>query len=41
MKKKGTPNRNNLISRGLVYFFTLLLFVLDITGWWIGMRLVV
>lgn len=39
MSKSVTPNRNILISRGLVYFFTLLLVILDATGWWLGMRL--
>lgn len=39
MNKSVTPNRNILISRGLVYFFTLLLVILDATGWWLGMRL--
>lgn len=37
--KKAASNKNILISRGLVYFFTLLLIVLDASGWWIGMRL--
>ena len=39
MKKIVTAKQSILISRVLVYFFTLLLIVLDITGWWIGMRL--
>lgn len=39
MKKVVTATRSILISRGLVYFFTLLLIVLDATGWWLGMRL--
>lgn len=39
MKKVVAATRSILISRGLVYFFTLLLIVLDATGWWLGMRL--
>ena len=39
MKKIVTATQSILISRGLVYFFTLLLIVLDASGWWIGMRL--
>ncbi|MBR4984951.1 MAG: DUF2975 domain-containing protein [Proteobacteria bacterium] len=39
MKKIVTATRSILISRGLVYFFTLLLITLDVTGWWLGMRL--
>ena len=39
MKKIVTAKQSIIISRVIVYFFTLLLIVLDITGWWIGMRL--
>ena len=39
MKKIVTAKQSILISRGLVYFFTLLLIILDVTGWWIGRRL--
>ncbi len=39
MKKIVTAKQSILISRCLVYFFTVLLIVLDVTGWWLGMRL--
>ena len=39
MKKIIPEKRSILISRGLVYFFTLVLIAMDAMGWWIGMKL--
>lgn len=39
MSKIQADKRSILISRVMVYFFTLVLITMDATGWWIGMRL--
>ena len=39
MKKYDIARQSILLSRGMVYFFTFLLILLDATGWWLGMRL--
>ncbi len=39
MKKIVTARQSIMISRGLVYFFTLLLIALDVIGWKLGLQL--